>query len=98
MAEKTGRSGQPTQKPGGRSGNGPPSRRLRLGAAGACRLEALARTSQRSMSLADGAKNFSSPSVDHLGGVLARHRQHVLAVDLGVDVALAQDGVIACSM
>jgi hypothetical protein len=44
IAENTGRSGQPTQKPGGRSGTGPPriscaSARARLRA----RLEALAR-------------------------------------------------------
>ena len=62
IAEKTGRSGQPTQKPGGRSGNGPPSRRCasaRPARAASKRSRGLA----RSMSLADWAKNFSRPSV-----------------------------------
>ena len=92
IAEKTGRSGQPTQKPGGRSGSGPPSRRC-ASARPARAASKRSRGLERSMSLADWAKNFSRPVGHHLGGVLARHRQHVLAVDLGVDVALAQDRV-----
>ena len=65
---------------------------LRLGAAGARRLEALARLAEIDV-VGRLGEEFQQALGHHLGGVLARHRQHVLAVEPGVDVALAQDGV-----
>ena len=71
---------------------GPAQQALRLGAAGARRLEALARLAEVDV-VGRLGEEFQQAVGHHLGGVLARHRQHVLAVELGVDVALAQDGV-----
>jgi hypothetical protein len=90
IAEKTGRSGQPTQKPGGRSGR-PTQHFLRQGAAGARRSK---RSRGRKIDVVGRlGEEFQQAVGHHFGGVFTRHRQHVLAVEPGVDVALAQDGV-----
>ncbi len=92
IAEKTGRSGQPTQKPGGLQRQRAAQQALRLGTSGARRLEALARLGEIDV-VGRLGEELQQALGHHLGGVLARHRQHVLAVEFGVDVALAQDGV-----
>ena len=89
MAENTGRSGQPVQKVGGRGGSGRAERLVDLGP---LRLDAWRSTASSGGHGAPVARQErGQPLADDQRRVFAGHRQHVLAVQPGLQVGLAQD-------
>ena len=88
MAENTGRSGQPVQKLGGRGGSGA----MRLGNGSAVRLDLRQPSLQRVCAPAIACRGRpTSPVATDQRRVLAGFRQHVLAVQPGIEIGLAQD-------
>ena len=79
IALNTGRSGQPTQNPGGRTGTGLPSplaaSRFALLISSDMAVQGVLRPSGHS-----AARNFDDAVEHQLAGIFAGRRQHVLAV------------------
>ena len=91
-AVNTGRSGQPVQNVGGRTGNSPTA----ASAAGLCAAICFCRATIAAASTPAGLRlgEEAGEAVEqHVGGVFAGLRQHALAVDAGLDVGAAQLGV-----
>ena len=94
IAAKIGRSGQPVQNEGGRP--------CTLPAIACCALRA-GRPSPRQRAAGSlgeqvgpiGRDELAQALLHHAAGIFARHRQHALALDPGLDVGAPQDGVDA---